>query len=127
MPRRTESDPLTAKIGARLRSLRLERNLSISELGEATEISKGHLSSIERGLAAITVQTVVRLAKGLGLPPFYLLASPSDDARDDIVELIRQLPAAELGRLRRELTKSAKLAEKAAVKAAKAQDARSRV
>ena len=124
MPRRTESDPQTAKIGARLRELRTERNMSLGDLSDAAEVSKGHLSSIEHGLAAITIQTISRLAKGLGLPPFYLLTSPGDDDRDQIAELIRKLPTPEIVKLRRELTKSAKEAAKTASKAARAQPAR---
>ncbi len=119
MPRRTEPDPQTAKIGARLRELRLERNMSLGDLSDAAEVSKGHLSSIEHGLAAITVQTISRLAKGLNMPPFYLLASPGDDDRDQIAELVRKLPAQEIVKLRRELVKAAKENAKTAAKAAR--------
>jgi transcriptional regulator with XRE-family HTH domain len=119
MPRRTEADPQTAKLGARLRELRTERNMSLGDLADASEVSKGHLSSIEHGLAAITVQTISRLAKGLGLPPFYLLASPGDSDRDQIAELVRKLPPAEIVKLRKELTKAAKEAAKTAAKAAR--------
>jgi len=119
MPRRTEADPQTAKLGARLRELRNERNMSLGDLADASEVSKGHLSSIEHGLAAITVQTISRLAKGLGLPPFYLLAAPSESDRDQIAELVRKLPAAEIVKLRKELTKAAKEAAKTAAKAAR--------
>lgn len=119
MPRRTEPDPQTAKIGARLRELRTERNMSLADLADAAEVSKGHLSSIEHGLAAITIQTISRLAKGLALPPFYLLASPADDERDQIAELIRKLPTHEIVKLRRELVKAAKENAKIATKAAR--------
>jgi transcriptional regulator with XRE-family HTH domain len=124
MPRRTESDPQTARIGARLRELRLERNMSLGDLADAAEVSKGHLSSIEHGLAAITIQTISRLAKGLALPPFYLLASPAEDDRDQVAELVRKLPAHEIVKLRRELTKATKEAAKTAAKAAKTAPAR---
>jgi transcriptional regulator with XRE-family HTH domain len=119
MPRRTEPDPQTKKVGARLRELRTERTMSLNELADASEVSKGHLSSIEHGLAAITVQTISRLAKGLGLPPFYLLTSPADDERDQIAELIRRLPAQEIVKLRRQLVKMAKENAKTAAKAAR--------
>jgi transcriptional regulator with XRE-family HTH domain len=119
MPRRTEPDPHTAKLGARLRELRTERQMSLNELADASEVSKGHLSSIEHGLAAITVQTISRLARGLGLPPLYLLASPTDDERDQIAELVRKLPAHEIVKLRKDLTKAAKEAAKTAAKAAR--------
>ncbi len=126
MPRRTEPDAQTAKMGARLRELRLERNMSLSELAEVSEVAKGHLSSIEHGLAAITVQTISRLAKGLGLPPLYLLTSPADDDRDHVAELVRKLPAHEIVKLRRELMKANKEAAKTAAKAARAVGVRPR-
>ena len=119
MPRRTEPDPQTAKIGARLAELRLERNMSRNDLAEAADVSKGHLSSIENGLAAITIQTISRLAKGLALPPLYLLVSPADDDRDYVAELVRKLPAHEIVKLRRELVKTAKETAKTAAKAAR--------
>ena len=118
MPRRTEPDAQTAKVGARLRELRLERNMSLGDLSAASEVAKGHLSSIEHGLASITIETISRLAKGLALPPLYILVSPADDDRDQVVELVRKLPAAEIVKLRRELTKTAKEVAKTAAKAA---------
>ncbi len=124
MPRRTEPDAQTSKIGARLRELRLERNMSLGDLADAAEVSKGHLSSIEHGLAAITIQTISRLAKGLNLPPFYLLASPTEDDRDQVAELVRKLPPHEIVKLRRELTKTAKEAAKTAAKSARTATAR---
>ncbi len=98
--------------------------MSLGDLADASDVSKGHLSSIEHGLAAITIQTISRLAKGLGLPPLYLLVSPADDDRDQIAELVRKLPTPEIVKLRRELTKTAKEAAKTAAKAARSLPAR---
>lgn len=114
MPRRIEPEPYALKVGERLRALRQERNLSLAELAEASDLSKGHLSSIEHGLAAITIQTILRVAKGLGLPPLYVLTFPGDDERDHIMELVRKLPSNEVTKLRRELAKTVKEAAKAA-------------
>lgn len=114
MPRRIEPEPYALKVGERLRGLRQERNLSLAELAEASDLSKGHLSSIEHGLAAITIQTILRVAKGLNLPPLYVLTFPADDERDHIMELVRKLPSSEVTKLRRELAKAAKEAAKAA-------------
>jgi transcriptional regulator with XRE-family HTH domain len=114
MPRRIEPEPYALKVGERLRALRQERNLSLAELAEASDLSKGHLSSIEHGLAAITIQTILRVAKGLNLPPLYVLTFSADDERDHIMELVRKLPSSEVTKLRRELTKAAKEAAKAA-------------
>ena len=120
MPRRTEPDPQAAKIGARLRELRNERALSLQDLADICDLSKGQISSIENGLSSMTIPTIFRLAKGLGLPPLYLLTFPADDDRDQIAEIIRKLPPHEIVKLRRDLVKSAKESAKLAAKAAKA-------
>ena len=103
MPRRTEPTPSTTKVGARIRELRLARNMSLGDLADASLLSKGHLSSVEHGLAAITVETVLRVAQGLDVPPLYILTFVEDDERARIVDQIRDVPRHELTKLRREL------------------------
>jgi transcriptional regulator with XRE-family HTH domain len=93
--------------------------MSLADLADASELSKGHLSSVEHGLAAITTQTITRLAKGLDVPPLYLLTFPSDDDRDQVVELLRKLPPRDLTKLRKELEKTVKAAAKATAAKAK--------
>ena len=104
--------------------------MSLAELADAAEISKGHLSSVEHGLAAITVQTISRLAKGLDVSSLYLITFPDEDDRAAIADLVRKLPAADVAKLRRELTKlvkeTTKEATKAAAKATKAASSRNR-
>jgi transcriptional regulator with XRE-family HTH domain/signal transduction histidine kinase len=78
MPRRSTPDPYTLQVGARIREMRQERGLSLAELADASALSKGHLSSVEHGLAAITIHTITRLAEGLGVSPGSLLPSTSD-------------------------------------------------
>jgi transcriptional regulator with XRE-family HTH domain len=108
MPRRTEATPFTIKFGARMRGLRTELGISLSRLSDATHVSKGHLSSIEQGLAAITVETVDRIAIGLGLSPALLLAFPKEDELARVMDLVRLLPKREITRLRRELKERVK-------------------
>lgn len=103
MPRRTKATPFTLKFGARMRALRTELGISLSRLADATSISKGHLSSIEQGLASITIETVERIAIGLGTCSPVLLSFPKENDIAQIVDLVRQLPKRELKRLRREL------------------------
>jgi transcriptional regulator with XRE-family HTH domain len=103
MPRRSVPDPFATQVGARIRELRLERNMSLADLADASALSKGHLSSVEHGLAAITIQTIERLAQGFDLPPLYILAFASEDERAHTVELLRQLPNAEVKKIRRKL------------------------
>ncbi len=103
MPRRTITNPFLAKFGARIRELRVERGMSLAAVADAGFISKGHLSSVERGLTAITIETIGRLALALGLLPMDLLTFPSEDVRAEVGELVRNLPDGEVPKLRREL------------------------
>ncbi len=103
MPRRNTPDPYAQQVGARIRELRLERNMSLANLAEASALSKGHLSSVEHGLAAITTGTIQRLAQGFDLPPLYILAFAAEDEYAKIVELLRDLPIADVKKVRRQL------------------------
>jgi len=104
MPRRHEATAKTAKVGERVRELRLARNLSLGELATAAGLSKGHLSSVEHGLAAVTGETVERIAKGLDLPPLYVFSFIEEDERAKIADLIIDFPQKELVQLRKDLT-----------------------
>jgi transcriptional regulator with XRE-family HTH domain len=93
--------PYTLAFGARMRHLRLELGMSLAQLERKTGISKGHLSTIEQGFTAITIESVMRIAAGLDLSPLLLLAFPDDDKLAAIVDLIRQVPTTHLKKLRK--------------------------
>lgn len=118
MPRRTEADATTLKVGERLRHLRLERNMSLAQLADIAGISKGHLSSVEHGLAAITVETIARLARALEMTSPNLLTFPEEDDRAHIAELLRKMPEHEVAKLKRDMAKAAKVTAKIAAKEA---------
>jgi len=103
MPLRDAPTELTAKVGARIRSFRVERSMTQGEFADACKLAQGHLSGIENGLNAITIETVARIANGLGVPPMYLLAFPEEDLRCRIVDQVRDQPATELRKLEKEL------------------------
>lgn len=67
MPRRPTTYPLLLALGARIRDLRLDQRMSLADLAEASGVSKGALSSIEKGRVNITIETYVKIAVGLGL------------------------------------------------------------
>jgi transcriptional regulator with XRE-family HTH domain len=101
MPRRNYTTAFTLEFGARMRSLRLELGISLSQLSEATGISKGHLSSIELGFASITIESANRIAAGLDLSPMMLLGFPEKDEYAVLVDLARHLPTTHLKKLQR--------------------------
>lgn len=67
MPTRRTADSFAQKIGARIRDLRLQQGKSLEAMEAACGVSKGHLSSIERGYAVMNVVTLGRIARGLGV------------------------------------------------------------
>ncbi len=89
MPRRSIPEPIAAKVGARIRELRLERGMSLADLADAAGLSKGHMSSVERGLVLITVGTVVATARALGVPPFVLAMFPDEEPLSAVIEHVR--------------------------------------
>jgi transcriptional regulator with XRE-family HTH domain len=56
-----------ATIGERIRDLRKESGLTLNQLAEATGLSIGHLSQVERGLSAPTIRHLQSIAEALGV------------------------------------------------------------
>lgn len=97
MPRRTQPDPFALAVGLRIQALRKEGGLTMEQLAEASALgSKGHLSSIEKGLVRPTVQTLKVLSEKLGVLPLDLLTFPLDDPRQALIDATRGLSASEL-------------------------------
>jgi transcriptional regulator with XRE-family HTH domain len=77
--------------------------MSMAELAAASRVSKGHVSTVENGLTAVTVKTMTQLAMGLRLPALFLLAFPEDDERSEVVDMLRKLEPHQLAKLKKEL------------------------
>jgi transcriptional regulator with XRE-family HTH domain len=90
MPRRPLPEPLAARIGARIREIRLERGMRQAELADAGGISAGYVSSVERGVVSITYATLVRIAEALGVDPILLLVSSEDPRHARIVDVLNE-------------------------------------
>jgi len=59
------SDP-PDPLGARIRSFRRAKHLTLSQLAERVGVTEGFLSQVERGLASPSIGTLRRIAAGLG-------------------------------------------------------------
>lgn len=80
MPRRTEPDTLSLAVGRRIRALREEAGLTLEQVARGLDGgSKGHLSSMERGLVRPTVHTLAALAERLGCLLQDLLTFPDQE------------------------------------------------
>lgn len=69
-------------VGRRVRALRLERNLSLSDLGARAGISIGALSQIERGLSSLRVKVIWPLAAALSVEPSALIGDGNEPTSD---------------------------------------------
>jgi transcriptional regulator with XRE-family HTH domain len=94
---RSEPDPLAAKIGARIRRLRKETNLTFDAFVEATRLGRGYISELERGLVVPTVGALSRVAAVLGVTlPDLVLGDTErerifDDLREQRPSVIREI------------------------------------
>ncbi|MEW6230614.1 MAG: helix-turn-helix transcriptional regulator [Bacillota bacterium] len=93
------------EIGDRLREIRVKRNLSLREAAEKVGISHTYLNALEKGhdprtgrLANPSTRTLVRIAKGYGIPLEELLRMASCEGaeeRDDVETIARSLRSLE--------------------------------
>ncbi|MEU1351736.1 helix-turn-helix domain-containing protein [Streptomyces sp. NPDC005795] len=67
---------LNEDVGRRLRTLRRERELSLSELSRRSHVGKGTLSELESGTRNPTLETLYALTTALGLPLSAVLSDP---------------------------------------------------
>jgi transcriptional regulator with XRE-family HTH domain len=76
------------EIGARLRSLRRERNLSLEEMASQTSLSIGFLSQIERGISSPTLRALAGMADALGVGLAELFPA-ENHPQDNIATIVR--------------------------------------
>jgi transcriptional regulator with XRE-family HTH domain len=100
MPTETIERETTTTFGEKLKTLRKERGWSQDELGRRASIHGRHVGKYEIGRAMPNAETVVHLAKVLGVSIDYLLrddldedATPAGALRDH--ELLRKFAAVE--------------------------------
>jgi len=64
---------LQKKIGNRIRSLRLKRGWSQEEFADLCKIHRGHMGQLERGEKNVSIATLEKVGKGLGMTVSALL------------------------------------------------------
>lgn len=84
LSRTSEAEAGDREFGARLRSARLARQLTLQQLAQAAGLSIGQLSQIERGLSSPSIRTLRQICHCLGIDGATLFQpEPSADAHDD--------------------------------------------
>ena len=84
-----------ARLGGRVRAHREAKGWSQARLAEAVGVTSNYVGVLERGQKLPTLDTLVALAKALGVPPGELLgAGERDPWLDEIVTLAKTVPSA---------------------------------
>ncbi len=73
MPAPKKRHPLAVLFGARVAQLRNAKGWKQNDLGRRCGIGQKRVSDVERGVTTAQLDTVARLAKGLGVEPYELL------------------------------------------------------
>ena len=83
-----------ARVGARIRFLRLERGLSGRKLAELAKCCASNIPVIEMGRSSIQLHLLRKIARALQVEPFDLLNhDPENNDIGYIIEKMRQDPA----------------------------------
>ena len=78
-PDEIDKAALDAAFGRALRSIRTERGVSQEALGLACGRHRTFVSILERGTHGASLETVVRLARGLGIAPSELVRRTEEE------------------------------------------------
>ncbi len=80
-------------IGAKVKQLRMDKNLTLKQLSEASGLSIGFLSQFERGLSSIALDSLEKLAEIMEVSLFDLLEKkPSASGNDPVCHHVDLLP-----------------------------------
>ena len=90
-------------IGARIKAAREEKGITQEEFAAMLDLSRNHVSVIERGVKAPRLETFVAIANALGVSADSLLFDVIDHASEavssELTVAITQLPKAEQNRI----------------------------
>ncbi len=79
-------------VGDRIKRRRKATGLTQEALAERIELSKNHLSNIERGRYLPTIQTMLLICDVLGQTPDYYLIGKVSAETDRVSELVKRFP-----------------------------------
>lgn len=104
---RTQPVPSARALGEMLKQLRLERGFSFDAFVGETELGRGYVSELERGLVVPTLRTLERVATALNLTVADLVLTDAT-ARERLFALTRNLSEDVIARLIRQAESAAR-------------------
>lgn len=72
-----------AEIGSKIKTLRSDKNLTLKELSELTNLSIGFLSQLERGITTVAIDSLDAISKALGVDISYFFTMSRE--KSDVV------------------------------------------
>ncbi|MDI1481482.1 helix-turn-helix transcriptional regulator [Polyangium sp. y55x31] len=82
-----------------MRELRLHRGMTQAKLADASGLSRGDLSSIERARVNATMIPIYRIAAALDVVPMFMFTGANEDELSRELDKLRFLPAREATRV----------------------------
>lgn len=77
-PARSDAASGMNEAGPRLRTFRLARGLTLAEIAERSDLTKGFLSLLERGHSRVSVPTLLRICDAIGISIGALFEYPAE-------------------------------------------------
>lgn len=72
-------------IGVKIKSLRKERKLTLSQIADRTNLSISFLSQVERSKSSITLESLKKISEALGVNPSYFFSESNRKATTTIM------------------------------------------
>ena len=72
-------------IGVKIKSLRKERKLTLSQIADRTNLSISFLSQVERSKSSITLESLKKVSEALGVNPSYFFSESNRKATTTIM------------------------------------------
>jgi transcriptional regulator with XRE-family HTH domain len=69
-----EQEQIIRQFGENLKSIRLEKELSLRQLAHLADMSHNGIHEIEKGIANPSLTTIITLARALGVEPAALIS-----------------------------------------------------
>ncbi|MDR1778257.1 MAG: XRE family transcriptional regulator [Clostridiales Family XIII bacterium] len=76
-------------LGSQIKELRKERNMTLRDLAEASKLSTGFLSQLERGRTTISVDSLEQITQALGVEPGHFFKRPKQNGNKNTDTIIR--------------------------------------
>ena len=92
---RKQKDPFQEKLGERIRVFRKRSGFTQEALAEKASVSVNFIGNVERGESAISVKTLLQIAKALGVNLKELFDFPDEEQSEMIKEIVTLLNSRE--------------------------------